>query len=162
MLTEMIIENATAADRPEIIRLLADADLPTQDLPAELTNFLIVRENHRIVGSVGLEMLASYALLRSLAVESTQRGKGLGIHLYEAAMREAARRRVEAVYLITNTAEIFFARQGFSPANREVVPDAIRNTAQFRGVCPGSAVVMVNSVLSKSGPLPGHAADFLA
>jgi len=70
-------------------------------------------------------------------------GTGLGKALYAQALTEAERGGTRALYLLTTTAEPLFARAGFTKVNRENVPGAVGNSAEFRSLCPVSAICMV-------------------
>jgi N-acetylglutamate synthase-like GNAT family acetyltransferase len=50
---------------------------------------------------------------------------------------------VQSIYLLTETAERFFARRGYSPADRRDTAPAITASREFALVCPASAVLMV-------------------
>ena len=133
---------AVLADRASVIELLQSLGLPTEDLPQSLDHFIIAQERGKVVGSVGLEIYGKYALLRSLAVDSSMQGNGLGKLLYKEALSLARANSVSDLYLITTTAAIFFERQGFQRVDRAKVPAAISQTAQFHSLCPSSATVM--------------------
>jgi N-acetylglutamate synthase-like GNAT family acetyltransferase len=55
---------------------------------------------------------------------------------------EAVARSLRALYLLTADSASFFAALGYAPCSRDVVPAAIRATAQFASLCPQTAVVM--------------------
>ena len=46
------------------------------------------------------------------------------------------------MYLLTTTAERYFARFGFVQIARDDVPGAVQQSVEFREACPASAVVM--------------------
>ncbi len=129
-------------DREAILSLLASVNLPTEDLPQNLSHFIIAREDDKVVGSAGLELYGKYALLRSLAVAPAKQGTGLGKSLYQQAMQLAAEQGVKEVYLITTTAAPFFEKQGFTKVVRSSIPIAIQKTAQFSSICPSTATIM--------------------
>jgi amino-acid N-acetyltransferase len=123
--------------------LLDEARLPTSDLTeAHLENFLACGDNGALDGVVGLELYQPVALLRSLAVASRSRGRGVGSTLLAEAERHARSREVKEIYLLTTTAERFFARSGYERILRDAAPEAIRETQEFSGLCPASSVVM--------------------
>ena len=70
-------------DESAVLKLLADAELPVEDLsPGKLKHFLVARTNDgSLVGAVGLEPFAEVGLLRSLVVNPSRRGSGLGHEL---------------------------------------------------------------------------------
>jgi N-acetylglutamate synthase-like GNAT family acetyltransferase len=138
---------ATPSDAHAIRALLAASRLPTSDVreggPQE---FLVALDGRALVGCVGLERHGDAALLRSLAVDEEHRGRGLGLELYRSMVTHAARRGVKALYLLTTTAEAFFAKRGFVRVAREAVPGSIAATAEFRSLCPASAVCMTRAL----------------
>jgi N-acetylglutamate synthase-like GNAT family acetyltransferase len=44
--------------------------------------------------------------------------------------------------VLTESAEGFFAGMGFAAVARDIVPDEIRSTRQYREQCPEAATVM--------------------
>ncbi len=62
--------------------------------------------------------------------------------LTHKAEEQARSRGVEAVYLLTTTVKESFARRGYHPIDRNGVPGAIKETAEFQGLCLTSAVCM--------------------
>jgi N-acetylglutamate synthase-like GNAT family acetyltransferase len=49
---------------------------------------------------------------------------------------------LKTLVLLTQTAETFFAKRGYVLTLREQVPEPIRQTAEFRALCPAMAVCM--------------------
>jgi amino-acid N-acetyltransferase len=126
-----------------IVRLLKEARLPHADLtPQHLEHFLVLREGDAIVGVVGMEVRGAAGLLRSLAVAEGRRGGGAASALVDALEARARDSGLRTLYLLTTTAEGFFARRGYAPADRAAVPDAIRETPEFRAICPDSAACL--------------------
>lgn len=137
------IRAATDADLPRILALLERAALPTTGVREALGGFLVAESGDEIVGVVGVEVCCGrYALLRSTAVDDLWRGRGIGRRLVERAIAESEARGVEALYLLTTTAENYFPSFGFTRVAREMVPAEIRATEEFSSSCPASAVVM--------------------
>ncbi len=134
---------AAPGDLPAVRRLLASSGLPADDVTEDgLGDFLVLRSGDGIVACVGLEIAGEAALLRSLAVRDDRRGEGLGVRLTAAAEALAAARGVRRLWLLTTTAAGFFGGLGYAVADRDHAPAAIRSTAQFRDLCPSSAVCM--------------------
>ena len=133
---------ALPADRDAIESLLGKAGLPAREVDAHLGNFLVATRHGQLLGCAGMELYATTALLRSLAVEPLYRGIGLGRRL-TAALLDGARRRdcVEAV-LLTSTAVELARSFGFSETLREVLPQAVRDSWEFSGTCCTSARCM--------------------
>lgn len=133
--------------REAVQRLLADASLPIDDLDAlDFNDFLAAGTRVSPAGVVGLEIGSGVALLRSLVVDPAARGTGLGQDLVAAAEEHARRRGVRTIYLLTTTAEEFFARLGYRGASRENAPEAIRRSREFAALCPASAAFMSKEI----------------
>jgi len=126
-----------------VTRLLGEASLPSTDLTeAKLEHFLGSGASDAPEGIVGLELYPPIALLRSLAVAPAIRGRGLGSALLSDAEQYARRHAVKEIYLLTTTAERFFARAGYERVARESAPPAIRDTDEFATLCPASSALM--------------------
>jgi amino-acid N-acetyltransferase len=123
--------------------LLAAARLPIEDLtPEHCEHFFFAGPESAPDGLVGLELFGDVALLRSLVVAESRRGAGTGSALLDHAEAYARSRGVRRLYLLTTTAEPFFARHGFGRAERQAAPPAIRATREFSGICPSSSAFM--------------------
>lgn len=135
----------------DIVPLLADCGLPVADISAaRAPQFFGIRTESGLVAVIGLEVFGAVALLRSLAVSPTHRGRGLAQQLLAFAEQLAASRGVWTLFLLTTTASAFFGKLGFVPASRSAAPPAIQATPQFSGLCPASS-----ALLSKSVAAPG-------
>ncbi len=107
---------------------------------------MVAVDGDAIGGCVGAEVYGDAALLRSLAVREDQRGRGIADQLVARLTASLKRRGVKRVVLLTTTAERFFERRGFVSIARENVPDGVRASEEFRGVCPASAIAMMASL----------------
>jgi len=141
-MTDCVFEAAAPTDTQAILALLVQAGLPTEGLLEHLPHAIVARKGGRLVGIAALEIYADGALLRSVAVEATARGSGLGHRLTERALKSADARQLSAVYLLTTTAERFFPRFGFEQITRADVPASVQESVEFKSACPASAIVM--------------------
>ena len=147
-------ESAHATDFSAVVHLLADAALPHDDLsPEHLRHFLVIRDGDGIAGVVGMEVADDAGLLRSLAVTEARRGGGLASRLVDALEAHARSAGIRTLYLLTTTAENFFARRGYARAERDSVPAAIAATPEFRGICPASAACMAKALVPAQEPV---------
>jgi amino-acid N-acetyltransferase len=103
---------------------------------------LVARDGQHLVGSAGLECYGTVALLRSVAVAPHLRGKRLGEQLVLAALDLADERGIDAVYLLTETAQGFFPRFGFTAIGRSEVPLALHESAEWTTACSSTAQAM--------------------
>jgi N-acetylglutamate synthase-like GNAT family acetyltransferase len=126
--------------------LLSASGLPHGDVAPHLPAFLLAWQERTLVGTVGLELCGRDALLRSLCVRPELRGRGIASELCRRSTAFARDAGVERLYLLTTTAERFFAARGFTPVQRDGAPDAIRATVEFRSACPASAVCMAREL----------------
>lgn len=128
---------------PGIRVLLEENGLPTSDLSVDvIQDFLVAVDDVKLLGVVGLEHYAEYALLRSLAVHAHFRSHGLGTTLLQAIERHAIAQGVKELYALTLTAESYLVRHGYRVIDRAVVPSAVLQTAEFRTLCPDSAICL--------------------
>lgn len=132
-----------AASTTVFAGLLASNGLPVSDLTdLSAPDCLVATIEDHVVGAVGLQIFGPYALLRSLVVADDQRGHGLGGELVDRIESLARDRGIKQLFLLTTTAESFFAQRGYSSADRQSAPDAIRGTQEFSSLCPASSAFM--------------------
>ena len=137
------LRQALADDWDAVRSLLLASDLPVDDLgPARLDGFLIAEYDDAIVGLIGLEVLGTVGLLRSLVVEKTARSSGLGGKLVGALESAAGAAGIAELWLLTMDAERFFQRHNFEIVDREAAPEEIRSSEEFSTLCPGTAWLM--------------------
>jgi len=126
-----------------VIRLLlAHADLPTADVAPEVGRFVVAEEQGEIVGTAGVECYGTVGLLRSVATSPAVRGQGIALRLCAEAICHARETGVRELYLLTTTAPGFFERLGFQRLARVDAPDTLRESREFRELCPASSVLM--------------------
>ena len=130
------------ADRVTIRDLLIRNDLPVSDLDASGVRFIVAENEGVIAGVAGLEVYGADGLLRSVAVLPEGKNQGIGTQLVDQVIVEARRIGIESLHLLTIDAAGFFEKLGFRAANRSLMPESIRNTAEVRCICPESAAFM--------------------
>ena len=140
------IRRATAADADAIVTLVRDAQLAVPGVVEHVETFLVAERDQRAVGAIGLEVRGTDALLRSAVVSPEARGAGIGASLVTAVFDLARGEGVETMYLLTTSAQGYWARQGFVVVSRDVVPDAVKRSEEFVGACPAAAAAMMRSV----------------
>jgi amino-acid N-acetyltransferase len=138
----MLLRLGNEGDRPHVEALLRADGLPTDGVADHFGSFVVAEVNGRVIGAAGLEIRGREALLRSVIVAKEARGQGLGSSLTRRALVEAGARHVNTVYLLTTTAKAFFPLFGFERVGWEQVPASVRESNEFRGACPSSAVAM--------------------
>ncbi len=138
------------ADLAQLESLLRAHHLPYEDCADHPQIFCGIFDGNELIAAGGLEPVAEYALLRSIVVVERYRARGLAQSIAERLLRKAESEGRAAVYLLTETAEDYFARQGFERVAREQVPAAVTRTRQFASLCPDSASCM-RMTLPRSG-----------
>ena len=132
-----------SGDLARLENLLRNNRLPSEDCAEQVHNFCGIFDEDELVAAGGLEPAANYALLRSVVVQERYRGRGLARAMAEFLINQAHSEGMKAVYLLTETAETYFEKLGFSKLDRAQVPLEITQTRQFTSLCPDTASCMV-------------------
>ncbi|MFW6133163.1 MAG: N-acetyltransferase, partial [Planctomycetota bacterium] len=128
----MSVRRATVADARAICELVnsyAERGLmlhrSLEGVYASLRDFHVAVEQDRVVGCVAVRVFWSdLAEIKSLAVASTHRRKGLGRTLVETAVADARLLGVQKLFALTYEPE-FFERMGFTRMDRDALPEKI-------------------------------------
>ena len=139
---KIIFRSATSSDWNHIAQLLQEAKLPLDGARDHLDHFVLAIQDESLIGCAGLEVYDEYALLRSVAVNAEERGKGLGIKLTQEILERAKEKHVRSIVLLTETAQKFFPKFGFRVIKREDAPTPVKESVEFKGACCESAVTM--------------------
>jgi amino-acid N-acetyltransferase len=139
-------ELATADDLVAITTLLKSSGLPTGDLDSSRPTFTVVRAGPAVVAAGALQAYGKSALLRSVVVAADRRGRGLGYAIVRQLEQMALALRVRRLILLTETAQVFFGRQGYRTIERDAAPIAIQRSEEFRALCPRTAICMAKSM----------------
>lgn len=142
------IRRGRPSDFEAVLALLQRAKLPTDDLNSApgLQTWVLELERD-LAGVIALEGEGCAArLLRSLVVAPAHQRRGLGRSLIARAEGEARAQGVQELVLLTQTAQDFFSRLGYRVIERGVAPQQLQQSAEFRSLCPASAVCMAKSL----------------
>jgi len=132
-----------SADMSAVLSLLESAGLPTADLTsASGLQLWVLKEKGSLIGIIALERFGTDALLRSLAIAPDCRRRGFGHKLVARLEHDAEKNGVERLFLLTETAERFFRGLGYEIIDRRFVREELEQSAEFRSLCPASAVCM--------------------
>jgi len=108
----------------------------------------VLEARDSLLGVIALERFGTDALLRSLAVAPEYRKRGLGHELVARLEQDAQADGVEQLVLLTQTAEPFFRNLGYDIIDRRCVSEELKQSAEFRSLCPASAVCMRKAIRS--------------
>jgi arsenite methyltransferase len=137
------IRPADGADLDAVLALLADCDLPADGVADQFEDgYVVSEEGGAVVGVAGLEVYGAHGLLRSVAVAPAYRGRGIADALVADRIDWGRARGLRGIYLLTTTAESWFAKRSFAPVARDDVPASIRRSSEFAELCPATAVAM--------------------
>jgi amino-acid N-acetyltransferase len=138
----MQTRHAEAADWPAVHDLLAEAGLPLDGAAEAFTTGVVVSDGDRLVGCAAIEPYDGAALLRSVAVAPDRRGTGVGTDLVRAVEDLARDDGATSLILLTETAESWFRRLGYTSIDRSMVPADVARSVEFVTACSTSAVAM--------------------
>ena len=139
---EIQISGASEADIPAIKQLLVDNKLPTRGVDDHWKTFIVARDGDAVIGCAGAEAYPFAALIRSVAIAGAYRSRGIGRRIVRQLLDRLASRGLREFYLLTTTAEPYFAKRGFKPIERDEVHPQILASSEFQGACPDTAVCM--------------------
>ena len=142
------IRKALPTDLQDIFQLLEMNELPTVGVQQHLHQFLVWENTteSQIGGCIGLEVYGQDALLRSLSVHPQHQGKGIGSHLLSSIIENAKMMNIKNLFLLTTTADMFFERHHFTGINRDAVSGGVKESVEFRSVCPSTAICMTRNL----------------
>lgn len=132
------------ADRAGVESLLRSADLPLDGLDDAWGHAMVAEDDQgRVVGMAAIEPYHELGLLRSVVVSPEARGQKVGFRLVAHMLEHAQHLGFKRLYLLTTTAEEWFAGLGFRRVGRSELPEALSASAELSGACPDSATAMV-------------------
>ena len=145
---------ATAADVPAVMLLIGRVFseyglllMPTFEVPdllqfdayytAPRGAFWIVRDDTRVVGSVGVDRVdARTAELKRLYVDATMRGRGIGQRLVETVIEWSREQRMTRLVLWSDTrfenSHRLYRRLGFEQLGERTVEGDINDSREYR------------------------------
>ena len=139
----IVITNASADDLQAILDLLSQVQLPHDGVAENLSDFLVARDESRLIATIGIERHGDTALLRSAAVAPEYQGCGIGSRLTEHLLQRATNDGMERVVLLTTTATDFFARRfGFCETSRTIFDKELTASSEWNLPRCSSAVCM--------------------
>lgn len=126
-----------------VTQLLNAANLPTADITdRHLRWFWSYKAQDQILGVVGIEPFDRVGLLRSIAVDTAHRNRGIGTQLVQHAETMAQQMGIHELYLLTTSAQEFFENLGYVRTHRQNAPAEIRRSKEFSELCPSSSLLM--------------------
>jgi glycerol 3-phosphatase-2 len=140
---------ATQDEAGRIAKLLAESGLSAEGVADRIDGTIVSRgdtPSQDVDATACLQREDGYGILRSVAVRTSLRRKGLGILAVAAAIEEARGAGIRHVSLFTETAKAFFERLGFHNVEREDLPHPVRSSSHAAEECAESATAMVRDL----------------
>ncbi|MGN8552472.1 UNVERIFIED_CONTAM: GNAT family N-acetyltransferase [Microbacterium sp. SLM126] len=131
----MKLEECRPTDVEALTAFLGEVDLTLSGLDAPSVRLWVERDERGvIVGSTGYEINADreHALIRSVAVSPSQRGRGRGSALARFALDRAAQEGATTAWLFSRRSGPFWQSLEFEPADRVHLARALADTHQVR------------------------------
>jgi arsenate reductase len=144
-----LIPADSSSIREKVIALLQQNKLPVSDIGEHTLLYAFTDDSGSLAGSAGLELFGKQALVRSISVVPSQQHSGIGSLIIKELEDIARQKSIAELYLLTTTADKFFAGHGYSVVNRNDLPESIRQTPEFTSVCPSSAIAMRKQLYEK-------------
>ena len=129
---QVTFRDARAGDVPRMAELMAAAHLPPLFIEEHLAGFVAGDRAGELIACGGIEMYEDCAVIRSVVVDESGRGLGLGGKLAEMLMTNARNAGATDFYLFTADALPFWQRYDFAEITFEEWKDAPRACWQYQ------------------------------
>lgn len=136
------VRAAAGADLGAVRALLADASLPLDGVDEAFEHGVVAIAGGAIVGAAAVEPYGTDGLLRSVVVDPSRRGTGLGRALVEAAEGVARGFGIGDLYLLTGTAMAWYLRLGYEVLAMDDAPATVTGSVEFKISCKDTGVLM--------------------
>jgi amino-acid N-acetyltransferase len=130
--TSVLFRPARADDVPRMMELIAGAHMPAMFVEEHMGGFIAAERDGELVACGGIEMYEDSGLIRSVVVDETGRGLGLGGKLAELLIAKGLDAGAADLYLFTGDALQFWARFGFAEVTFEEWRDPARLSWQYQ------------------------------
>lgn len=141
-MNKISILKANEFDYQQIIELLTKSNLPTEGVREVLSSTIVAKDGEDVIGCAAIEMYNNSTLLRSVAVDDRYQGKGIGLKLTQNLIGLSQNSNIKEIYLLTETAENYFTKLGFTKIPRAQAPTEIQQSEEFSAICPQSSSVL--------------------
>lgn len=136
------VRPAVGPDLPHIAAMLHAGGLISGAARERVGRTLVAEADRTVLATAAWEPTDEAALLRSVAVAEEHRRSGAGTIVVAAALRRIADAGFREVYLMTESAERFFASCGFTPIARDALPESVLRHPQVSRECTAAATAM--------------------
>ena len=134
--------SASGPDLPHIATMLHHGGLAAGAARERLGRTMVAEADRAPIATASWERFDRSGLLRSVAVTPEVRRAGAGTVIVAATLKRMLEEGIRDVYLVTESAERFFAECGFKTIERDELPEEITKHPQVTRECPASAPAM--------------------
>jgi len=127
---------AAAADVPRMTELIAAAALPAVFITEFLDGFVVAERGGEVIACGGVEHYGACAVIRSVVVDPSARGLGVGVEIAGMLMDRARAAAAQDIYLFTAEAQDFWSRLGFVDVTFEEWKEPARACWQYQFLSP--------------------------
>ncbi len=137
----MLIDKTNNKDLQEVLTLLEEVNLPREGVAESFQDFFVIRKNSRVIGCIGIEIYGEVGLMRSTAIHPSFQGQGYGKQLVETLENYARDKKLNRIYLLTDTAEKFFMKLNYKVISREKANPKIKQSVEYTTLCTSSPLL---------------------
>ncbi len=131
MLRDVRIRTAEEADWPAISQLLNSCGLPSDDVDVSSRLFYLAVLDENVVGCACAERYEETVVVRSVGVLQEYRDHQIATHLVGAVLTRACADGCKKAVLVTTDYLGSFARDDFSPASLDSMPEEVELSRKF-------------------------------
>ncbi len=136
----MQLETITVEQQATLEALLTTVGLGNEGLASAQAYGWWQAGNLQACGAI--EDYGELGLLRSVAIEPNLQGQGLGKALLAALEQQAQQQGLHTLYLLTTSAEAFFAAHDYRPIERTAADSRLHASAQWGAICSSAALTV--------------------
>jgi amino-acid N-acetyltransferase len=130
--TNITYRPARAGDVARMAELIAAAHLPSLFIEEYLDGFIAAQQGDEVIACGGIEIYDDCGVIRSVVVDESGRGLGLGGRLAELLMEKGRNAGVTDLFLFTADALPFWQHYGFVEVTLDAWKDPPRASWQYQ------------------------------
>jgi amino-acid N-acetyltransferase len=128
-------------DVSRFVELIAAANLPPLFIAEYIDGFVAAERDGEVIACGGIEMYERCAVIRSVVVDASGRGLGLGARLCDRLEQDARDAGATDIYLFTAEALEFWKRRGYVETGLDGWPAPPRMSWQYQFVSQNQDIV---------------------
>ena len=139
--TNVTFRSAHARDVPRMAELIAAAHLPPLFIEEYLDGFIAAQQGDDLIACGGIEIYDDCGVIRSVVVDESGRGLGLGGRLAELLMEKGRTAGVTDLFLFTADALPFWLHYDFVEVTCDAWKDPARASWQYQFISQNSDLI---------------------